>query len=103
MEISEMDDKIKKANKTKVTKVQDKEERGITIPLEKLPGAYCNTAFVHHTKNEFALDFILDIAGQANFVSRVITSPDHIKRLNNALTENIKKYEDKFGKIKIED
>ena len=80
---------------------ETQEQRGVAIPIEKLPGVYANVALIHHTRNEFVLDFILDIAGQANFVSRIITSPEHIKRLNNVLNQNIKKYEENFGEIII--
>ena len=89
-----------KSNVKKEKEMRDR-PREIAMPLEKLAGVYANSALIHHTKNEFVLDFILDVAGQANFVSRVITSPDHIKRLNNVISENLKHYEEKFGEIKI--
>lgn len=61
-------------------------------------GVYSNLALIHHTDNEFALDFFLQLAGRTQLVSRVILSPDHIKRLNKALEENIKKFERKETK-----
>jgi hypothetical protein len=79
---------------------QEQKDLELTAPLEKLAGSYSNVALVRHTKNEFVIDFILNISGQASLVSRVITSPEHIKRLKDALAENIKKYEENFGKIK---
>ena len=33
-------------------------------------------------------------------VSKVITSPGHMKRIVDALADNIKKYEEQFGAIK---
>lgn len=64
-----------------------------------LHGKYTNNMQVAHTKEEFALDFfnILPPAGQ--LVSRVITNPGHFKRMVNAMAQNLKQYEDKFGKI----
>jgi hypothetical protein len=95
------------ANNSKKTRskidIKKGKEKQIAAPLEKLPGVYTNSAVIHHTKNEFVLDFILDVAGQANFVSRVITSPYHMKRLNNVITNNLKHFEEKFGEIKIEE
>ena len=70
--------------------------------LDRLHGVYCNVAIVHHSKNEFVLDFIFDLAGQGNLVSRVITNPEHIKKVYLALETNIQKYEEKFGEIKID-
>jgi hypothetical protein len=33
-------------------------------------------------------------------VGKIITSPGHLKRIINALQQNVKMYEDKFGEIK---
>jgi len=33
--------------------------------------------------------------------ARVIVSPGHVKRIFNALSENIKNYEEKFGTIRL--
>jgi hypothetical protein len=68
-----------------------------------MKGNYANNMFASHTKEEFILDFI-NIAffpppGQGVAVSRVITSPGHFKRMIAALNENLKKYEEQFGKI----
>ena len=38
---------------------------------------------------------------KARVKSRVIMSPMHVKTLMFALRDNIKKYEDKFGEIKV--
>ena len=66
---------------------------------EVLKGHYANNMMVAHGKEEFILDFINLMPPQANLVSRVITSPGHMKRIVAALQDNLKKYEDKFGKI----
>ena len=89
-----------KSNKEKIDTTQKKE---IAFDIQKLPGVYTNAALVHHTVNEFVFDFLLDVAGQVNFVSRVITSPDHMKRLSVVINDQLKKYEERFGEIKIKE
>ena len=68
---------------------------------EMLLGTYCNMALIHHTEFEFCLDFIWGLRNQNLLVSRVITSPQHAKKIYRALRENIQKYEDEYGKIHL--
>lgn len=63
-------------------------------------GVYSNVALIKHTQNEFMIDFLMKFGGDAQLVSRVILSPSHAIALVDALGENIKKYESKFGKTK---
>ena len=64
---------------------------------------YSNFVVVTHSAAEFVLDFIRVLPGmaKAKVKSRIIMSPMHVKTLMLALQDNIKKYEDKFGEIKI--
>lgn len=64
---------------------------------------YSNFVVVTHSAAEFVLDFIRVLPGmaKAKVKSRVIMSPMHIKTLMLALQDNIKKFENKFGEIKI--
>lgn len=82
-----------------------KKETGIQIQLDDVTaqGVYINLALINHTETEFIIDFIYvqPQAPQGKVRSRVITSPMHIKRLLNALSDNIKKYEQRFGEIKL--
>ena len=55
-------------------------------------GVYSNVAMIQHTKNEFVLDFLLNIGGNGQLVSRVILSPNHMKALQKAINQNIEKY-----------
>lgn len=66
---------------------------------EELKGVYSNLMQVLHTKEEFILDFFLVSPPEGILNSRVIMSPGHLKRMINALQENLGKYEEKFGKI----
>ena len=66
-------------------------------------GVYCNLAMVNHTPTEFTLDFIYVQPQQpkAKVRSRIITSPQHMKRLLHALQDNLTRYESMFGVIDI--
>jgi hypothetical protein len=74
----------------------------IKISDEIMKGFYANTMFVSHTGEEFAMDFISTLAAPNQGVvgAKIITSPGHMKRIVDALQDNIKKYEDQFGTIK---
>lgn len=67
-------------------------------------GVYANLMMVSHRKEEFILDFLFvqpqqSSPGQtvANLRSRVVTTPEHAKRIVRALQENIQRYEASFG------
>jgi hypothetical protein len=70
---------------------------------ETAQGRYVNFAMVNHTPTEFVFDFVYMQPQQprGKVLSRVITSPVHAKRLMMALTENLKKYEQRFGTIPL--
>jgi hypothetical protein len=73
----------------------------IKISDEMLKGVYANAMQVAHSREEFMLDF-LNLSphlGTGVVTARVIMSPGHLKRVIAALTDNLKKYEDRFGKI----
>ncbi len=74
----------------------------IELSAEVAEGIYSNLAIISHSSSEFVLDFIRIMPGtpKANVKSRVILTPEHAKRLLNALQDNINKYERQFGKIK---
>lgn len=75
----------------------------IKIPDDVLKGTYSNNMFVSHTKEEFILDFtnitFFPPPGQGIATAKIITNPGHFKRMVAALTDNLKKYEEQFGKI----
>ena len=76
-----------------------KKEIKITFPESLKGGAYANSMFATHTREEFILDFVMMTPPVGTLTARVITSPGHMKRMVAALAENLKKYEAKFGKI----
>lgn len=71
----------------------------INFPEGLRGGAYANNMLITHTRDEFILDFIMVTPPAGAVTARVVTSPGHLKRMIAALTENLKKYEAKFGKV----
>lgn len=67
-------------------------------------GVYSNLAAVIHTETEFVLDFLFlqPDRSKARVRTRLISGPVHTKRLCAALSENLRKYEDRFGTIKTD-
>ena len=67
-------------------------------------GSYSNLAIISHSRSEFILDFASTLPGLPGpkISNRVIMSPEHAKRLLNALLENVGKYESQFGPIMLE-
>ena len=66
-------------------------------------GIYANLALIATSPQEFVLDFARIMPGreQAKVYSRIIMTPGHAKMLLKALEENIKKYENQWGEIKV--
>ena len=78
----------------------------IQIDAPHATGVYSNLMMIIHRKEEFILDFLFvqpqrTPEGQAvaNLRSRVITTPEHMKRILKAIQENISRYEASFGFI----
>jgi hypothetical protein len=66
-------------------------------------GRYSNLMLVSHSPGEFMLDWLLNSPNGPHLVSRIILSPSNVKRAIEALTINLKQYEDKFGTVKVID
>ena len=69
---------------------------------KELLGQYSNLVMIHHTAEEFTLNFIYIFPNglQGKLVSSLLVSPGHAKRLWRALGENIGRYEAQFGPIR---
>ena len=65
--------------------------------------SYSNLAIISHSRSEFVLDFATTLPGlpKAQVGDRIIMTPEHAKRLMNALFDNISKYEANFGVIDL--
>ncbi|OGP87228.1 MAG: hypothetical protein A2156_09545 [Deltaproteobacteria bacterium RBG_16_48_10] len=80
---------------------QGPKEIKISFPQEIQGGVYANNMVVSHTKEEFILDFIMVAPPTGTVTARIIVSPGHMKRILEALRDNISKYEKSFGTIQI--
>jgi predicted transcriptional regulator len=85
--------------------MQKQQEINVELPEEIAEGIYSNLAIITHSNSEFILDFIRLVpnVAQAKVKSRLILTPQHAKRLYAALGDNIRRYEEAFGTIKIVD
>jgi len=80
------------------------EENQLNIELNEdiAEGIYSNLAIITHSNSEFIIDFVKVMPGvpKAKVKSRIVLTPQHVKRLLNALKDNISKYEAVHGIIK---
>lgn len=76
----------------------------INIELDEkiAEGTYSNLAIINHSVSEFVVDFVSIMPGtpKSKVKSRIILTPQHAKRLLNALGENVKRFENAHGEIK---
>ncbi len=79
-----------------------KNQINIELKEDIAQGTYANLAIITHSSSEFVLDFVRVMPGipKAEVKSRIILTPEHAKRLVNALKDNISKFESVHGKIK---
>ena len=78
---------------------EEKKSLNIKISDEDLKGRYSNLLRITHTREEFVLDFINVVPPQAVVSARIATSPGHLKRIIQALSDNLTRYEEQFGII----
>jgi hypothetical protein len=68
---------------------------------EMARGRYSNNMAVSHSPEEFIIEWLLNSPSGTHLVSRVIVSPGHMKRVIDALADNLQKYEQKYGPVKM--
>ena len=73
----------------------------IELPAD-LDAIYSNFALITHSPSEVIIDFarVLPNAPKAKVYARVILTPMNAKLLLQALGENLKKFEEKYGDIR---
>lgn len=85
--------------------MEDKKQQQINLEIkpEIARGNYSNLAIITHSHSEFIIDFAEMLPGlpKPEIGSRIIMTPEHAKRLLNALIDNIGKYESQFGTIQM--
>ncbi|MFH0902062.1 MAG: DUF3467 domain-containing protein, partial [Pseudomonadota bacterium] len=64
-----------------------------------------NLVLINHNQNEFVLDFAFFAPGapRAKVRARIISSPQHTKRLLRALQKNLDRFEERFGLLDAAD
>jgi len=84
-------------------KQMQKRQIQIELPEEISEGIYANFAVISHSPSEFVLDFSRMVPGtpKAKVQARLIMTPINSKMLLKALEDNVKKFESKFGEIKL--
>lgn len=82
-------------------KVNKENQVNIELSEELAEGIYSNLAVITHSQTEFIVDFVSIMPGvpKAKVKSRIILTPEHAKRLHDALADNIKKFEAQNGSI----
>ena len=85
---------MKKKNKNQIT---------IELPDGIAEGTYANMAIIAHSSSEFIIDFVRNMPNKpkAKVQSRIILNTEQAKRLLLTLQENIAKYEEKYGEIRL--
>ncbi|MBN1382421.1 MAG: DUF3467 domain-containing protein [Deltaproteobacteria bacterium] len=82
---------------------QQQQQIQVNAADEMSLGRYSNLMMVAHSPDEFMLDWLLNTPNGTHLVSRIIVAPGHVKRIIEALTINLRQYEEKFGEIKVID
>ena len=82
---------------------KQRQEINIDLSEDVAQGSYANLAIITHSGSEFIFDFIRMMPGipKPKVNSRLIMTPEHAKRFCNALKENIERYEEHFGTIRM--
>lgn len=84
---------------------QQKKQKKMEIELtkEEATGTYSNLVMITHSASEFVFDFIAVMPGvpKAKVQKRLVLTPEHAKRFAGALNDNIRRYEEMHGEIKM--
>lgn len=66
-------------------------------------GVYSNLALISHSQSEFIVDFARVLPGlpKAKVYARILLTPYHAKALHKALGENLARFEEQNGPIKL--
>lgn len=83
--------------------MEEKKQLNLELKAEVARGTYSNLAIITHSHSEFIIDFAEMLPGlpKPEIASRIIMTPEHAKRLLNALVDNVGKYESQFGTIEL--
>ncbi len=68
---------------------------------EMARGRYSTNMAVSHSPEEFIIEWLLNSPSGTHLVSRIVVSPGHMRRVIDALSDNMRKYEAKFGPVRV--
>jgi hypothetical protein len=79
---------------------EKKQQINVEVPEDE-EGTYSNFSVINHSPAEFVIDFLRVLPGtrKSRVHARIIMAPQNVKAFLRALEENIKKYEERHGKI----
>lgn len=77
----------------------------VNVATDKLEARYSDFAIVSQNSLGFNFDFGQRLPNSSDIaiVARIALSPQHAKVFSRILSENVKKYEENFGEIKVKD
>ena len=86
-----------------MSKNQPQQQINIELGEKEAEGIYANLAMIMHSPTEIIIDFarVMPRMPKSKVLSRIIMTPMHAKLLLKSLSENIKKFENQFGEIKV--
>ena len=86
-------------------KQQNEQQINIELDETTAEGIYSNLAIINHSPSEFVIDFVAIMPGtpKSKVKSRIILTPEHAKRFQSALADNIRRYEESHGEIDSKD
>jgi hypothetical protein len=84
---------------------QRQQQQQIKVELKEpeAEGIYSNWVMITYSPSEFVIDYgrILPGLPKTRVYSRIVMTPQHVKRHLELLEKNVKSYEEKFGEIKM--
>jgi len=86
-----------------MSQMHPQQQINIELGEKEAEGIYSNLALISHSPAEFVIDFTRMLPGvpKTKVYARIVMTPMHTKSLLKALEENVGKYENQFGEIKI--
>jgi hypothetical protein len=78
---------------------QQQMQVGVKFTDDDAKGRFANAAQVSHQEDFFILDFLLVAPPAGQLVSRVVVTPSHMKRIAKVIDDQMKAYENTFGKV----
>lgn len=79
------------------------QQLNVELGEKESEGVYSNMVLIAQSPHEIVLDFarVVPGANKTKVYSRIIMTPAHAKLLLRALGENLKKFEEQYGEIKL--